>query len=232
MTQAERDALTTLPDVQAHAFEEMPKVPLTKGDGDMRILLERAQKLFKDAGWGYQEGALRNLKTRKPMTLTLVMTDKRFEKLALMYSRALKRAGITLNIKLVDSAHYQKILSQRTYDMMITSYGTGLSPGVEQQVYYGSYFAYVPSRNHAGIDSKAIDAVCDLMVKSTDYAEQVFYCKLLDRLLRSGYYMVPLNYKSSSDVAFWRCLDHPPLKTHFVPSIYSWWWVPGCTKTS
>jgi microcin C transport system substrate-binding protein len=227
VTQDEVDVLKTLPDVPAYAFDAMPEVPLTKGDGDVRVLLERAQGLFREAGWAYKDGALRNA-SGVPMTLTLVITDKRFEKLALMYSRVLKRAGITLIIKLVDSAHYQKILSERSYDMMITTYGTGLSPGVEQQLYYGSYFAHVPSRNHAGVDSKAVDALCDMMIKSTTYGAQIFYCRLLDRLLRTAYYMVPLNYKSSSDVAFWKCLGHPPLKTHFVPSIYSWWWVPGC----
>ena len=95
---------------------------------------------------------------------------------------------------------------------------------------YISHFADVPSRNHAGVNSKAIDAVIDNMIRADSHEAQVFYCQLLDRLLRVGYYMVPLGYKSSSDVAFWRCLAHPPLKTHFIPSIYAWWWVPGCKK--
>ncbi|TGW15221.1 ABC transporter substrate-binding protein [bacterium NHP-B] len=230
ITAAEKGALMALPDVPFYAFEPMPTLTQTKGDGNIRPLLGPSQALFKKAGWVYRHGALRHVKTGKPLTLTLVITDRRFEKLALMYKRGLKKAGVTLTIKLVDSAHYQKLLGQRDYDLIITSYGTGLSPGIEQQLYYGSYFADVPSRNHAGVNSKAIDAVIDNMIRADSHEAQVFYCQLLDRLLRVGYYMVPLGYKSSSDVAFWRCLAHPPLKTHFIPSIYAWWWVPGCKK--
>lgn len=223
-TKEDQQLLKSFKGVPQEAFETMPQLLATKGDGNVHALIRAAHKLLKKADWVYQKGAIRNQKTGAPLTFTLVLTGTNFQKLALAYARTLKKAGITLKIKVVDSAHYQRVLSERTYDMIITSYGSGLSPGVEQQIYYGSYFAHVPSRNHAGVDSKVIDAVIDRLVMAHTEKEQYAACRALDRLLRSSFYMLPLFFKGSSEVAFWPPLQHPPLKGHFVPSIYAWWW--------
>lgn len=201
-----------------------PLEPLYHSEGQgMRSAIRKSHALLKKAGWSYKNGLMRNIKTGKLLVFTLILNGNRFDKIVLPYKRLLQKAGITLRVQVVDSAQHQERVLKRDYDMMITFYGTGTSPGVEQKLYYGSYFADVPSRNHAGVALKVVDELCDLIIASRTVEDQALFTRLLDRVLRTQHFMTPLFYRGTECVAFWSHMHHPQLTSIFVPSIYAWW---------
>lgn len=184
--------------------------------------IARAHQLLKEAGWTYHNGAVRDANGR-PLSVRFLLVDPRFEVLVLAIKRWFAQAGIELRVEMVDAARYQRYLQKRDYDMIITSYGTTLSPGAEQQHYYVSAFADIPSRNLAALKVPAIDAICDRMLRTQTSEQQAFWCRLLDRTLRAIHPMRPLFYQRTKKFAYWRHLRHPPLGEFAFPTTDAWW---------
>lgn len=229
---AEKAILQNLPDVPSEVLEgPLPEAPATDGSGNVRPQIAKAHGFLREAGWSFKDGKWVD-KNGRILELELLVNDQKNEKLALAYGRVLEKAGIRLHIRLVDSAQYQKRLADRKFDLIFHGFGTGLSPGTEQKLYWLSAFARVPSRNYAGIESKAIDAICDRVVSSKTQEELTLVMKILDRLLRHGFYMRPLFARTTDRVAYWSHLHHPPLDGWGLPSLYSWWWAEPKTVVS
>jgi len=189
-----------------------------------RESLKKALHWFNKAGFHYHQGAMRHKKTGEPLHLELLIQDSKLEKMMLSYQKTLHKLGITLSIQMMDSANYQQRLMNRQYDLIITAYGTGLCPGAEQYVYYGSEFSDGPSRNHAGIHSELIDTLITRATSEPTEKGQRFFMQLLDHTLQSSHYMTPLFHRAYAQIAFWRSIQHPPLNGKLVPLLVSWWW--------
>ena len=68
-----------------------------------------------------------------------------------------------------------------------------LSPGNEQSIYWGSWAAdQIGSRNYAGIKHKAIDEIIQKITNAKSRKNLTEYTRILDRLLRSGKWFIPL----------------------------------------
>lgn len=221
----EKEILGSLPDLPAAIWGPLPEWTVTDGSGNMRPHIEKAHQLLKQAGWSFDgtQWTKGSNEEKQTLIVELLLSNPQMEKVALAYQRVLKQAGISLIIRTVDSAQYQKRINDREFDMMLFTFGTSLSPGGEQKLYWLSDFAHVPSRNYAGIESKAIDKVCDLLSQATSQESVVTIMRVLDRLLRHGFYMRPLYNKSMTRVAYWVGLAHTPPDGQILLSIYSWW---------
>ena len=80
------------------------------------------------------------------------------EKVLLIWKDKLKKIGVTLIIRIVDSSQFQNRLQTFNYDAIIFKYYMSLSPGNEQSIYWGSWAAEQNgSRNYSGIKHDAID---------------------------------------------------------------------------
>ena len=192
----------------------------------MRERIALAHGLLKEAGWSFHPKTQQWMKHGEVLTLEFLLNNPENERLALAYQRSLKQAGITLHIHTVDSAQYQRRLDERLFDLIFYTYGTGLSPGREQKLYWMSCFAKVQSRNYAGVQSPAIDQLCDLLCTAPTIEEIQTCMRMLDRLLRLGLYMRPLYGSNRGYYAYSRTLAHPPFDGKVRPSVYSWWAVP------
>ena len=105
----------------------------------------------------------------------------------------LKRIGITLKVKISDSAQFQFRLQNFDYDAIIFKYYMSLSPGNEQNIYWGSWAANQKgSRNYAGINHPAIDESIEIIINSKKRETLIEATQTLDRLLRAGKWMLPL----------------------------------------
>ncbi len=97
------------------------------------------------------------------------------------------------------------------FDMIQNRWDQSLSPGNEQTFYWGSAAADVP--RHAqlhGRQSPAIDAMIAAAARgaraATDFVAAV---RALDRVLISGFYVVPLFHLPEQWVARWTHIEHP-----------------------
>ena len=125
------------------------------------------------------------------------------------HARAHRHQGRVRN---VEDAQFQPRLQQFDYDMVRRTWGASLSPGNEQLGRWSSESADRPSSfNYAGAKQPAIDAMIDAMLAARSREDFVAAVRALDRVLISGYYVVPLFYLPEQWVARWNH-DRAPRK--------------------
>jgi len=209
-------------------FGPMALPPRTDGDSSLRDNLRRAQKLLKDAGWEYRDGALRNA-ANQPLVLEFLDSNEGSARVVAPWSRNLEKIGVKLNFRPVDFSLYQQRLQKFEFDITSLAYGGTNNPGQEFADLFGSKAAdQEDSGNHTGIKSPAVDALVTHMVSARSKAELLPACRALDRLIAHSHILIPQWSASTHRVAFnaWR-LARPENMPAYSPgetwAIETWW---------
>jgi microcin C transport system substrate-binding protein len=210
-------------------YGEAPLPPSTDPPASLRDNLRRALVLLREAGWNVaDDGRLRN-RAGHPLSFEILSYSKSLERVAVPWARNLEKLGIEARLRVTDPALYQKRSDDFDFDVAIHLYSASQTPGNELIERFTSGAADQPgSENLAGIREPAVDALVQRLLRSETRDELVTHAKVLDRLLRSGYYLVPHFYAATHRVAYRSFLEHP--KT--LPLYYaaeSWllktWWM-------
>ena len=111
--------------------------------------------------------------------------------------------------------------------MMQRTWAVSLSPGAEQRNRWSSRAAGQDgSLNYAGARSPAIDALIDATLGAETRPDFVAAVRALDRVLLSGFYVVPLFHVADYWLAYDAALRHPPAMPLLGVSIDTWWREP------
>ena len=206
-------------------FTEEFKNPSGANRSDERKNRRAALRLLKAAGYEIKQGLAIDPKTGKPLTVELLLNGPTFEGIALRYLGSLKRIGITLKLRVVDSSQFIERVRNREFDMMYAGWGQSLSLGNEQLDYFGSDAADKPtSRNYGGIKNPAIDEVIQLILKAKDREELVALSKAYDRVLLWNRYIIPGWTLRASRIARWDKYSHPDPLPEFAVGFPTIWW--------
>ena len=211
--------------VRADVLDGTWSPPVSDGTGYDRTTLRQALALLDAAGYAIEGTKLRQRGSGRPFTFEIMVTDRDDERLALAFSNQLARAGITVQVRLVDDAQYQQRLSSFDFDMIEYRWEQSLSPGNEQSFYFGSAAADQPgSRNYMGVKSAAADAMIAALLRAREHPEFVAAVRALDRVLMSGDYVVPLFYLPKQWVARWSYIRHPERTSLYGYLPETWWY--------
>ena len=203
-------------------FTENFVLPSTDGSGNDRTNLLKAKNILEQEGWMIENGKL--TKNGKEFTFEFLIVSPSDEKIALAYQSNLKKLGITMEVRTVDSSQYQARLLNYDFDMIKRYWGVSLSPGNEQQFYWGSEVGKKDgSRNYAGIDSPVVDALIKNLINATDREELTTAIHALDRVLLWGHYVVPLYHSNKDRIAYWNFFEYPDKIPLYGIVIESWW---------
>ena len=208
--------------------QDAPNPPVTDAKLGIRPNLLQARNLLLAAGYRYQQGWLVD-KQGKPVVIEFLTPSKTYERVVAKWQRDLAKLGITLNVRIVDSAVYQKRLNDFDFDMTIVVYANSESPGNEQFDYYSCRAAQTQgSRNWAGICHPAVEQLLKQFEHFNNRAELTTAARALDRVLRHQYLVVPNWYSNQYRVIYRNTLGMPSR----APKYYSasdWalqtWWV-------
>lgn len=224
----ERTLLAAFPEaVRADILEGQWSPPTTSGSGRDRQTLRRALALLAQAGYVLENGVLRARNTRQPFAFEILVTAREQERIALSFARDLKRAGIAAQVRTVDAVQYDRRRQTFEFDMLQNHWAASLSPGNEQYFYWGSAAAEAPgSRNYMGVRHPAIDAMIGEMLKATNRDDFVAAVRALDRVLLSGFYVVPLFHIPEQWVARWAQVRRPRATSLFGYLPETWWHQP------
>jgi peptide/nickel transport system substrate-binding protein len=200
------------------------RLPLTDGSGRDRKALRAALTLLEQAGYEFKGTHLRNRKTGQPLAFEILVSTRDQERIALAYSRDLKRAGIEVSVRVVDAVQFDQRRLAYDFDMIQNRWDQSLSPGNEQAFYWGSQAADTPgTRNYMGARDPAIDAAIGAMLEARQRPEFVDAVRALDRVLMSGSYAIPLYNAPAQWIARWNRIKSP---SHTALSGYlpeTWW---------
>jgi peptide/nickel transport system substrate-binding protein len=221
----ERELLKPFPDaVRPDFMDGQWQPPVTDGTGRDRTTLKRALDLLHAAGYDLDGTVLRERATRRPFTFEIMVTSKDQERIAIAFSRDLKRAGIAIRIRVVDAVQYDRRRLTYDYDMIEYRWDQSLSPGNEQAFYWGSAAADTDgTRNYMGVKSPAIDAAIAALLQARERREFVSIVRTLDRILISGFYVVPLFYLPDQWIARSSSIAHPATTPLFGYLPETWW---------
>src|SRR5262249_34886980 len=81
--------------------------PVSDGSGRDRVTLKRALGLFAAAGYELRGTELVERKSGRPLTFEILVTARDEERLALLFSQSLKRAGIAARVRVVEAVQYE-----------------------------------------------------------------------------------------------------------------------------
>ncbi len=212
--------------VPQEIFTEPYVNPVSEDAREERANLRMALDLFKEAGYVQRQGKLVNEETGEPFTIEYLMNGDLFERVALRYQASLRKIGIDLQLRVVDSSQYVNRIRNRDFGMIYTGWAQSLSPGNEQRGYWGSESADDNvSSNYVGIKDPAIDELIDIIVNADDREELTAATKAMDRILMWEQYTVPGWTSPFSRVARWDRYSHPEQLPEYdvgFPTI--WWW--------
>ena len=205
-------------------FGEVAVPPVSDGSGQDRGLLRQASQLFAAAGC-QRSGTQLSLPDGKPFEIEFLDFDNALEPHTAPFIKNLKLLGIEARYRVVDAAQYKRRLDDFDYDIVTSRFGFGLTPGEGMRGTFGSEAASLPgSRNISGIASKAIDALIEKALVAETREQLTFICRTIDRVLRSGYYWVPMWNKPNHLVAYWDLFGRPERGPRYDIGVVSTWW--------
>ncbi|ESZ31034.1 extracellular solute-binding protein [Mesorhizobium sp. L2C067A000] len=215
--------------VPADVMDGSWRPPVNDGTGQDRKVLKLAFDLLKSQGYAVRDGVLLDPKGN-PFGFEILTASQDEERFAAIYQRSLEKIGIAVTIRSLEADQIQSRKQRFDFEVLVGSSGfsNSLSPGMEQNLRWGSSEAQREgSFNLAGVADPAVDAAIDAMLGARTKEDYVAAVRVLDRLLISGNYMVPLQYNAQQWLAYWNYLDHPKKTPIFGYQWPTWWRKPN-----
>jgi microcin C transport system substrate-binding protein len=208
-------------------FGPAPIPPTTDAPSSLRANLLKAKALFKEAGWEYRDGALRNSKG-EPFAFEILDDQSALSRVISVYVRNLHKLGIQVNQRTADFALVQKRLEEFDFDMTSIRFGDSISPGNEMFDMFGSDAAdQNGSSNMWGLKDPVVDRLVSILVSAETRDELVTAARALDRVLLHKHLVVPHWFSSTHRVAYrnrFGIPNVPPLYYAADPYVISTWW--------
>ncbi|WP_158814828.1 extracellular solute-binding protein [Methylocapsa sp. S129] len=223
-TPLERALLAPFPGaVRADIMDGQWAPPVSDGSGRDRALAHRALSLLEEAGYALKDGALANARGER-IAFEILVKNRQEERLALAYAQSLSRIGAAATVRLNDEVQYQRRRTKFDFDMMMGSWVASPSPGNEQRTRWGSASANMDGAyNICGAASPAIDATIAALLAANTHEDFVAAVRALDRVLISGFYIVPLYYAPDQWIAYSARLGRPDKTPLFGVNTDAWW---------
>lgn len=225
----EKALLAPFPDrVPPDVMDGTWRPPVTDGSGQDRKVLRAAFDLFRSAGYTLKDGAMMDSQG-EPFGFEILTASQEEERFASIYQRTLAKLGIAVSIRTLEADQIQSRKQRFDFEVLIgaSGFNNSLSPGIEQIGRWGSTAAKTEgSFNLAGVADPAIDAAIEAMLKARSKEDYVAAVRVLDRLLISGHYMVPMQYDPRQWIAYWTYLEHPRKTPIYGYQLPTWWRKP------
>ncbi len=208
-------------------FEKIYTPPTTEGDeNNLRKNLRIARRILKNEGWIIRDDKLINKDTKEQLKFEILLRSPLFERIVLPLKRNYEKLGVDVSIRTVqDDSQYQKRLEQFDFDMVVSNFGSIISPGNEQKNWWGSEAADQPgSMNISGVKNPVIDEIIDELIMSKNREDLIIYSRILDRLLLFNHFLIPQFHIDHYRVAYWNKFSRPEISPKYNLGFDFWWY--------
>ena len=199
------------------------RYPKSDASGFNRNSLLSARAILLKAGFKYQNGVLVDHKN-KPIKIEFLIHQDGLQRTLMPYIRNLKKLGISVTIRQVDVPQYMERMRRSDFEMTTLVMPQSLTPGNEQAQMWSSRAAdEVGNYNFSGIKEPVIDDAIQKLIRAPNREQLIIRTKVLDRLLRAGYYQI-LTYGHDQEwLAYWNMYQQPAIKPKLSLGIDYWW---------
>ena len=209
--------------IPERVFSEPISIPSTDGSGWARDNLRRAFTLLEAAGWTVRDMKLVNAEGEQ-FHFEILLYSRAFERIMLPWVRNLRRLGMDVSLRLVDTAQYINRVRSFDYDALVLTLGQSENPGNEQRNFWSSAAADQPgSRNYAGIRDEVIDELVERIIQSPDRESLTDNVRALDRILLNSFYVVPNWHLAADRILYWDKFGRPDIPLRNGVNTNRWW---------
>ncbi|WP_075289101.1 extracellular solute-binding protein [Pararhizobium arenae] len=199
------------------------RLPVTDATGRDRNVLREAVTLLREAGYSIKDGKMLDAKGTA-LSFEIMTQNEGQEKLALAYQRFLTALGISASVRTVDDSQYQQRSQSFDYDVIIKSFPSSLSPGIEQ---VGRWTSTARDRqgsdNFAGVADTDVDTLVNNILQARTVEDFTAAVRAHDRMLVSNFYLVPLYHISAQWVARQKHIGRPDTNPLYGYQLPAWW---------
>lgn len=194
------------------------------GSGRDRTILRKALGLFREEGYTLKNRIMVDAQGN-PFEIELLLPGgSSQERIALSYAANLRNLGINLIIRNVDAAQFEERRKNFDFDMISWRWNGSLSPGNEQYFRWSSPFAdRKGSYNFSGVQNAGVDAMIDELLKARKREDFVDAVRALDRLLVSGFYVLPHYHLGNQLIALSSHIHMPDYSALYGTRPATWW---------
>ncbi len=211
--------------VPPRVFTEIYHPPTTDGSGNIRKQMRKAIALFKTAGWELSNRRMTHTTTGKPMEFEVLLWSPTMERVVIPIQDNLKKAGITMNIRRVDTSQYINRLRKRDFDMTIKSYTGNAFPSSSHKIVWHSQYIDSPY-NTAGVQDPAIDYLTEKIDQNqTNKKALLYYGRALDRVLQFNFFVIPQWHLSKFRIAYKNKFSRPAIRPKYDIGFVDTWWI-------
>jgi microcin C transport system substrate-binding protein len=209
--------------IPERVFIEEYNPPVTDGSGNIRTQIRKALGLLKEAGWEIKDMVLTNAKTGQPFEFELLLYSPTMERIAIPLQNNLKRLGIEMNIRQVDTTQFTNRLRERDFDMISGGYSANLYPSKNLMIiWHSDYMDY--TYNTAGVQDPAIDSLTEGIADAQEDEEALLnYGRALDRVLQWNFFVIPHWHLSKFRIACWNKFSRPNIRPKYDLGLNTWW---------
>jgi microcin C transport system substrate-binding protein len=215
-------------DLPPEVFTQEFTPPLNDTPIARRKNLREASRLLDEAGWKVTQKGNKSIRQNdkgEALEVEFLLSEASHERIALPYKQELESLGISVAIRTIDPAQYERRVEDREFDIMFGVFPQSLSPGNEQREYWGTVAADTKaSRNTFGIKNKAIDALIEKLIFAPDRKAQITAARALDRAVMANNFFVPMWFVAEERIAYWNRFGRPPRVPEHALGFSSTWW--------
>ena len=170
--------------------------------------LDKADKYLSEAGWGKRGPDGIRVKEGQRLSIRITYSSS-FNTDTLVYLKEeAKKAGIDLELELLDEASFYRKVSEKTYDVVMLNFGTGYRPAYWQHMH--SVNAHKKGTNNVtNIDNKEIDELIMRYRRSVEEKERIKLARQIDMLFHESGAYIPLFMLPYTRSAYWRWVELP-----------------------
>lgn len=199
------------------------KSPVSDANGFNRQSLLKARSILLKAGYQYKNGMLVDAKGKSIQIEFLIHQDG-LQRTLMPFIRNVKKLGISVQIRQVDVPQYLERIRKSDFDMTTMVMPQSLTPGNEQAQFWSSQAADEPGNyNFSGIKDPVIDDAVRQLIRASNREQLIQRTKILDRLLRAGYYQILTYANDKNWYAYWNMYKQPQTKPKLALGEDYWW---------
>ncbi|MCD4676706.1 MAG: extracellular solute-binding protein [Desulfobacula sp.] len=211
--------------IPPRVFTQSYQPPVTDGSGNIRKQMRAALGILKKAGWQISNKKMTHKKTGRIMEFELLLYSPTMERIAIPLQANLKKMGITMNIRRVDTTQYINRMRSRDFDIITGGYSANPFPSSNLKIVWHSNF-FDSTYNKAGVKDPAIDFLTEKIDRNqTDKEALLYYGRALDRVLQYNFFVIPEWHLSKFRVAYWNKFSRPAIRPRYSIGFIDTWWI-------
>jgi microcin C transport system substrate-binding protein len=155
----------------------------------------------------------------------LLLYSPTMERIAIPIQDNLKKLGIAMNIRRVDTTQFINRSRARDFDMISGGYSANTFPSTNLKIVWHSGFLD-STYNTAGVKDPAIDFLTEKIAQNqTNKQALLYYGRALDRVLQYNFFVIPEWHLSKFRVAYWNKFARPAIRPKYSIGFIDTWWI-------